>query len=324
MTGDYSYLDLPRSQFDLIWSLRKEDNGVVKVPHRHFDAGWGDYRLPSARHMIYIWTTSMAEEDLARIMALPRDNNWSAIAIPGVSGKDSLTGRDTKHYIANTLPWFEFIQGKLPNYPINILKANLELIAMQLHKMRSNTGNPRNWDTYDPATADVVVSLDLRVPGYNIHAWQEFNPVYFEGLAQLLFGAPMHISHGGLQHGKVRYFDSENSRPGLPEDVAAMVDQLSAETMRVLLSNLNTSKSRVVTLQAGTFGENRFDTVTIVGEDGSSATHDVKSKWLTIDLAAGSGAALHFTYSRYVNQPTYETPYSSRGDWDPIIKGRDL
>jgi hypothetical protein len=50
----------------------------------------------------------------------------------------------------------------------------------------------------------------------------------------------------------------------------------------------------------------------------------VKSKWLTIDLAAGSGAALHFTYSRYVNQPTYETPYSSRGDWDPIIKGRDL
>jgi hypothetical protein len=274
--------------------------------------------------MIYIWTTSMADEDLDRIMALPRNNNWSAIAIPGVSGKDSLTGRDTKHYIANTLPWFEFIQGQLPNYPIDILKANLELIAMQLHKMRSNTGNPRNWDTYDPTTADVVVSLDLRVPGYNIHAWQEFNPVYFEGLAQLLFGAPMHISHGGLQHGKVRYFDSENSRPGLPEDVAAMVDQLSANKMRVLVSNLNTSKSRVLTLQAGTFGENRFDNVTIVGEDGSSVTHDVKSKWLTVELAAGSGAALHFTYSRYVNQPTYETPYSSRGDWDPIIKGRDL
>lgn len=324
MTGDYSYLDFPRSQFDLIWSLRKEENGVVKVSHRHFDAGWGDYRLPSARHMIYIWTTSMADEDLDRIMALPRNNNWSTIAIPGVSGKDSLTGRDTKHYIANTLPWFEFIQGQLPNYPIDILKANLELIAMQLHKMRSNTGNPRNWDTYDPTTADVVVSLDLRVPGYNIHAWQEFNPVYFEGLAQLLFGAPMHISHGGLQHGKVRYFDSENSRPGLPEDVAAMVDQLSASKMRVLVSNLNTSKSRVLTLQAGTFGENRFDTVTIVGEDGSSVTHDVKSKWLTVELAAGSGAALQFTYSRYVNQPTYETPYSSRGDWDPIIKGRDL
>ena len=154
--------------------------------------------------------------------------------------------------------------------------------------MRSNTGNPRNWDSYDPATADVVVGLDLRVPGYNIHAWQEFNPVYFEGLAQLLFGAPMHISHGGLQHGKVRYFDWEKLRPGLPDDVAAMVDQVSADALRVVVANLNTSQSRVLILQAGSFGENRFETVTITGDDGSSSTHDVKSQWLTLDLAAGS------------------------------------
>jgi hypothetical protein len=49
----------------------------------------------------------------------------------------------------------------------------------------------------------------------------------------------------------------------------------------------------------------------------------VNSKWLTLDLAAGSGATLNFTYSRYVNKPTYETPYSSRADWDPIITGRN-
>jgi hypothetical protein len=329
MTGDYSYLDLPRSQFDLIWSLRKEVDGVTKVPHRHFDAGWADYRFPSARHMIYIWTTSMAQEDLDRIMALPR-NNWDAVYIPGVSGGEigesggeKGTGRDSKHYIANTLPWFQFIQGHLPNYPTEILQANLELIKIQLHKMRSNTGNPRNWDSYDPATADVVVGLDLRVPGYNIHAWQEFNPVYFEGLAQMLFGAPMHISHGGLQHGKVRYFDGEKSRPGLPEDVSAMVDQVSADALRVVVANLNKSESRTLILQAGSFGENRFDKVTITGEDGSSSTHDVNSKWLTLDLSAGSGATLNFSYTRYVNKPTYETPYSSRADWDPIITGRN-
>jgi hypothetical protein len=251
--------------------------------------------------MIYIWTTSMAQEDLDRIMALPR-NNWDAIYVPGVSGGEigesggeKGTGRDSKHYIANTLPWFQFVHGHLPNYPTEILQANLELIKIQLHKMRSNTGNPRNWDTYDPATADVVVGLDLRVPGYNIHAWQEFNPVYFEGLAQLLFGAPMHISHGGLQHGKVRYFDGQNSRPGLPEDVSAMVDQVSADALRVVVANLSKSESRTLILQAGSFGENRFDTVTITGEDGSSSTHNVNSQWLTLDLAAGSGATLNFT-----------------------------
>jgi hypothetical protein len=332
MTGDYSYLDLPRSQFDLIWSLRKEEDGVIKVPHRHFDSGWADYRLPSARHMIYIWTTSMAQEDLDRIMALPRDNDSDVIYIPGVSGGKKVegdpkgspwVGRDTKHYIANTLPWFQFVHGHLPNYPVEILKANLELIKIQLHKMRSNTGNPRTWETYDPATADVVVGLDLRVPGYNIHAWQEFNPVYFEGLAQMLFGAPMHISHGGLQHSKVRYFDGEKSRPGLPEDVSAMVDQVSADALRVVVANLNKIQARTLILQAGSFGENRFDKVTISGEDGSTSTHDVNSKWLTLDLAAGSGATLNFTYSRYVNKPTYETPYSSRADWDPIITGRN-
>lgn len=324
MTGDYSYLDLPRSQFDLIWSLRKEEDGVVKVPHRHFDDGWADYRIPSARHMIYIWTSSMEQQDLDRILALPRDNDWDAIVIPGVSGKDSMTGRDTKHYIANTLPWFKFMQGELPNYPTEILKANIELIDVQLHKMRSNTGNPRNWDSYDPETADVVVGLDLRVPGYNIHAWQEFNPVYFEGLGQLVFGGPMHISHGGLQHGKVRYFDGDNQRPGLPEDVAAMVVAMTADSLTIKIINLSQSTPRHAIIQAGTFGEHRFDSVEISTEDGKTTTQLVDSKWLSINLEPNAGATLVFTYSRYVFSPTYETPFSLRQDWDPIITGRDI
>jgi hypothetical protein len=190
--------------------------------------------------------------------------------------------------------------------------------------MRSNTGNPRSWDSYDPATADVVVGLDLRVPGYNIHAWQEFNPIYFEGLAQMLFGAPMHISHGGLQHGKLRYFDGEKSRPGLPEDVSAMVSEVSSDHLRVEVVNLSESHPRSLILQAGSFGENRFDKVTITAEDGSSATHDVNSKWLTVDLLAGAGATLEFTYRRFVNKPTYETPYSAMEDWDSIITGRQV
>ncbi len=322
LTGDQKYLELPRSQFDLIWSLRKEVNGQIQVPHRHFDVGWADYRIPSARHMIYIWTTSMASEDLDRINQLPRDNDWNLIAIPGVSGKDSLTGRDTKHYIANTLPWFQFIQGELPDYPMDILRANLELIKVQLRKMRSNTGNPRNWDSYDPATADEVVGLDLRVPGYNIHAWQEFNPVYFEGLSQMVFGAPMHISHGGLQHGKVRFFDAINKRPGLPESVGVIVDGMSADSLSMKVANISESSPREMIIQAGTFGEHEFVSVKIISEDGKETNHVIDSKWFGVDLAAKSGARLEFVIKRYVNQPTYETPWSGPDDWDPIITGR--
>lgn len=323
LTGDYKYLDLPRSQFDLIWSLRKEVDGLIKVPHRHFDAGWADYRLPSARHMIYIWTTSMAQEDLDRILALPRDNNWGAIYIPGVSGGEKVTGRDTKHYIANTLPWFQFVQGHLPNYPVEILHANLELIKIQLRKMRSNTGNPRNWDSYDPATADEVVGLDLRVPGYNIHAWQEFNPVYFEGLGQMVFGGPMHISHGGLQHGKVRFFDGKLKRPGLPPDVAVIVDGMDATTLSMQVANIGSAVQELF-VQAGTFGEHRFESVQIIGADGTVQNIDIVAKWFALNLIGGAVASLKFKISRYVSDPSYETPWSSRSDWDPIIKGRNL
>ncbi|CAN2190115.1 hypothetical protein MCEGKSH29_00509 [Candidatus Nanopelagicaceae bacterium] len=323
LTGDYKYLDLPRSQFDLIWSLRKEVDGQIKVPHRHFDAGWADYRLPSARHMIYLWTSSMAQEDLDRILALPRDNNWDAIYIPGVSGGEKGTGRDTKHYIANTLPWFQFVQGHLPNYPVEILQANLELIKIQLRKMRSNTGNPRNWDSYDPATADEVVGLDLRVPGYNIHAWQEFNPVYFEGLGQMVFGGPMHISHGGLQHGKVRFFDGKLKRPGLPTDVAVIVDGMDATTLSMQVANIGADAQELF-IQAGTFAEHRFESVVITGADGATSEMAIGDKWFALDLVGGAVASLKFVISRYVNDPSYETPWSARSDWDPIIKGRNL
>ncbi len=322
LTGDFSHLDLARSQFDLIWSLRKEENGVIKTPHRHFDSGWGDYRIPSPRHMIYLWTTSMAEEDLARIDQLPRDNDWNAIAIPGVSGRDSLTGRDTKHYIANTLPWFQFIQGKLPNYPVEILKANIELIDTQLRKMRSKTGDPRGWDTYDPATADEVVGLDLRVDGYQIHAWQEFSPIYFEGLAQMVMGAPMHISHGGLQHGKVRFFDAVLKRPGLPSDVAAVVDSLSATTIGLQIANTHLTQTRSLVIQSGAFGEHSFTQVEITLDSGTREIVEIGSKWFQIELGPQAGATLSFSVGRYVNEPSYETPFLSMNDWDPLIQGR--
>jgi len=324
LTGDYSYLNLARSQFDLIWSLRKQENGIIKVPHRHFDSGWDDYRVMSPRHMIYLWTSSMADEDLSRIQQLNRDNDWNAIAIPGVSGTDSLTGRDTKHYIANTLPWFQFICGNLPDYPTNILKANIQLIEKQLKKMRSNTGDPRGWNTYDPATADEIVGLDLRIDGYQIHAWQEFSPIYFEGLVQMTMGGPMHISHGGLQHGKVRFFDGQLKRPGLPNDVAAIVDKLTATTIGMQVVNISADQKRVLVIQAGTFGEHSFTSVKVTLNSGLSENYNISSKWFQIVLEAGSGGTLGFNIERYVNVPSYETPFSLITDWDPLIQGRSL
>lgn len=322
VTGDDRYLDLARSQFDLVWSLRKEVDGTLTIPYKYTDQGWTDFRPPSARHLIYIWTASMSTQDLERIKQIPMEPDRKNVVIPRVSGRDKKSGRNTKHYIGNTLSWFEFIQGNFSNYPVEILKANITLIETQLHKMRSQTGNPINWSTYSPEKADVEIGIDLSNPGYSIHAWQEFNPIYFEGLFQLLSGSPMHISHGGLPFAKVRYFDNQKQRAGLPDDVSALVDGLTEDSIHISLYNLNQNEPRTLTLQAGNFGENRFESVEIASEDGTIQNCVIEGKWFTVELLPGAGAKCSFTYSRYSNSPTYETPFSMKNGWAPLIKSR--
>ena len=60
---------------------------------------------------------------------------------------------------------------------------------------------------------------------------------------------------------RLRYFDGERQRPGLPRDVAALVDQLSAKRTRLHLVNLSPFYVRDVVVQAGAFGEHRFTAV---------------------------------------------------------------
>ena len=92
-------------------------------------------------------------------------------------------------------------------------------------------------------------TVNVQIDGYTIHVWQEFCPVYFESLVQLMWGAPMHVTHGGLQYAAVRYFDADVQRPGLPPGVAALVDQISAD--RVSLSLVNTSDATRPVVIAG-------------------------------------------------------------------------
>ena len=132
----------------------------------------------------------------------------------------------------------------------------------------------------------------------------------------------MHVTHGGLQYAAVRYFDVDLQRPGLPTGVAALVDQISAD--RVSLSLVNTSEARrTVVIQAGSFREHRFDRATLVGEAGEElATVAVDAEWVEIRLDPRAVARLRFDVSRFANDPSYETPWSPRASWPPVITGR--
>ena len=79
-------------------------------------------------------------------------------------------------------------------------------------------------------------------------------------------GAPPPVYNGGLLRATVRYFDADEKRPGLPADVAALVDEVAADRVGVELVNLSASQARRVVVQAGAFGEHQFADVAYAEE----------------------------------------------------------
>ena len=281
LTGDLSWLDFPRSQLDGLWALGREEEGVWKVPHRHGDQGWYDYRPPDSRLYVQLWYLSQEEADLERLLRLWDRNAWNRV-VPGSGKGDQLHAE----------PWFAFLRGENPGYPEAILQSQYLEMCRRLDVLRHDDGDPREWD---------------------VHHWQEINPVRCEGLVQLTLGGPQIIYHGGLLHCRVRYFDPAQRRAGLPPNVAALVRQITPDHTVLQLINLHPLRERPVILQAGAFGEHQFTDVRVVAEGASQAGEPipVHSKWLQVHLAPGSGITLDLGLRRFANRPTYATPWSA-------------
>lgn len=312
LTGDESSLDLARDQLDRTHQLGRHEAGRWVVPHKHLDAGWSDYRAPDAVHAIQLWSRTFSDQDAQRVERSRQGESWGTYRSPTVPFS-------AKHFNVNTPAWYEFVRGGNTDYPVEALRANLALVARQLERLRSEEGDPANWPTMTHLDGNTD-SPSLQTDGYAIHAWQEFCPVYFESLVHLVWGAPMHISHGGLQFATFRYYDLELRRPGLPESVAALVSAVGADSARLELVNLDPAEHRTLVVQAGAFRENRFTGVEVDGSPEQSQVLD--SEWLEVELPPGSSVTLTLRFRRHAQSPSYETPWSARSDWPPTIRGR--
>src|SRR5207247_564633 len=82
-------------------------------------------------------------------------------------------------------------------------------------------------------------------------------------LVQLMWGGLPPGVDGGLVNARLRYFDPERKRAGVPEDVAALVSQLTDSQTVVTLVNLNKTEPRTLVMQGGAYGEHQFESVTI-------------------------------------------------------------
>ncbi|WCT74754.1 hypothetical protein PQ455_05890 [Sphingomonas naphthae] len=190
-------------------------------------------------------------------------------------------------------PFFQYLDGKNPGLPVRALREALAHIRETGEMLRADTSTP------DTRFADTVMDQ---------------NPASITPLIVLMQGGS-HIARpgwsnnsptmgGALQFSRLRYFDPEAKRPGVPPDVAALVDTLTADETGVTLVNLSQSQARTMTIQGGAYGEHQILSVS----DGGPA-RPVDARAFTVRLEPGAGARLMLRMRRFANQPTLDFPW---------------
>ncbi len=179
--------------------------------------------------------------------------------------------------------WMDYLDGKDQRYFEDALRADLERVRRRVAGMRADTTTPDTRLADDPlrfGKADVSSLIELVLGG-----------IYLDRNAAVL-------------HCRLRYFDPERRRAGLPEDVAARVEKLTADGTVVTLVNVNQLAARTVVVQAGGYGEHEFQSVQ--AGDRKVVINGVS---FTVRLAPGAGARLTLPMRRYVNRPTLAFPW---------------
>ena len=309
LTGDSGYLDFLRSQIKLqIDNGKKREDGQLLVAVRYGPDGW-DWSPAPGLHMhdglemrgywleptplrgqdiMHLYHASMAREDYQLITQV-RDGDverdWN-----------DLGTLSEKNWGNTEFARFQYYDGRNPGWPEQILAAEYQQAL----------------ETYEVMRADERSHLDIistnRIPG---------QPVLTKGLTQVAMGAPQSVYNGGLLRATVRYFDADRARPGLPPDVAALVDALGPEMVGIQLVNTNHNETRRLIVQAGAFGEHQFTGLKYreEGQDGETAAA-VDEKYFSVELPPSTSIRVEAGLKRFCNAPGYAFPW--HGDSLPV------
>jgi hypothetical protein len=319
ITQDQHYLDMARHQLDSaiklgkIANLEEEESSLGKekvgqlfamgekpetllVPNRYNENGWFDYQVVSPEFPINIWYMSQAGADWDRLEFLRENSTYDWKKVSSFRNKGDYGHEE---------PWLRFLAGDNPTYPEAILSATFGQVARRLELIR-------------------IDREDLTK--VYIHHWQQHNPVIVEALVQLTMGAPSVLYNGGLLHTLVRYYDVQQERAGLPQDVGALVSKIGPTSATIHLVNLNPFEGREVVLQAGAFGEHKFKSASYASRtsgypggvydysapplETEQVTVEIEDKYLSVELPPASEIVLELEVERYVNTPSYTSLFN--------------
>ncbi len=320
LSGDPAYFTLPRVMMDTVIAQGKSGNfdeckkqlsiphhylGVDRslgpdrttflVPFRYGDQGWMDYQPMQPVYPLSLWHVSGAEEDWQRVELLRQRSGYDWQQVVPFRDKG-----DQNH----DEPWVLFLKGENPNYPEQILTATYAQVCHRLAQIRAD-------------------QADLR-QGLSIHHWQQLQPVITEALMQLTLGSPQVVYYGGMFNTRLRYFDTQRRRPGLPQDVAALVRGPGLERFGLELVNTSAFAEREVVVQAGGLAEHRFVRATYQeatspypGTTGAYAPEPLTTRPQTLELGAthfkvklppATCLRLELEVERHTQAPSYRGP----------------
>jgi hypothetical protein len=182
--------------------------------------------------------------------------------------------------------WVGYLQGQNAGYPEQALERDLKMIQDRIAKVRADKTPP------EKRLADNML---------------DYNPAATESMVQLMWGALLPGREGGLLNARLRYFDPDKKRAGVPVDVATLVSEMSDTRTVVTLINLNPSEPRTVIVQGGGYGEHQIVSVTSGGK-----TTAIDAPLATVQLDPGCGEKIALEMKRYVNTPTVLHPWQRK------------
>lgn len=186
----------------------------------------------------------------------------------------------------SSLDWIKYLEGEHPGYPEEALQNDLAALRSKVEEMREDMTSP-----------DTRLSDDMN----------HINPATTDALIELMLGGLPTGRDGFPLHCRLRYFDPDCRRAGIPEDVAALVDTLTADETSVTLVNINQVEPRTVIVQGGAYGEHHIVDVSMDGQ-----AVDVNDSHFTVRLAPGAGTRLTIKMNRYANEPTLTFPWDRK------------
>jgi len=193
---------------------------------------------------------------------------------------------------AGSHPWIDFLEGRNAAYPEQALQADLDHVAKRV----------------------AIAEADKTAPDERLADWTlGINPAAAKALIQTMTGglhiarppwSPTTAPQGGVPlHCRLRYFDADRRRAGVPDDVAALVHSLGDTQTEVKLINIGAAPRNLI-IQGGTYAEHRIDTV-----EWDGGKQHVGGRDFALWLEPGCGTQLKLAMTRYANRPTLAFPW---------------